>query len=805
MNDEEYRRFFIAGSGFEPFPYQVRLACSEPFSQFLDAPTGSGKTLAVLGAWLWRRHGREDAPVSMPRRLVYCLPLRSLAGQTLEQARTFLKGTGLSSRVKAYSLMGGSKEEEWILHPEDECVIVGTQDMLLSRALNRGYAQSRFAWPRAFGLLNNDCLWVYDEVQLMSSGLETSAQLHGLRERFGTAVPCSSIWMSATMEPQWLNTPDFHPDSKRTLTIDAEDRQISDMSRRLEAVKTLNRIGLEEDRSIEHAELARMVLDAHTPGGKTLVVLNTVDRARKLFEALRKAVKKRGDLQAELVLAHSCFRPLDRETVVRSITGSAASSDGMIVVSTQVVEAGIDMTCQTLFTELAPWSSIVQRLGRCNRYGEVEKAQAFWIDLTEEQCAPYEPSQMKQAREILTGLEGISVSPSELAAAVMPPVPSSCFVLRARDLLDMFDTSPDLAGDDTDVSRFIREGETLDASIFWREFESNEAHLQQQPDRNELCTLPLAELVSWLKEKAVKAWAWDHVDGVWKIAAGNGLRPGSIVMLQTASGGYSPETGWDSSIKEPVVPLIEEDNPVQLEGAGEESFLRGENGRWVTLDEHSANVMKAADSICHSLGRDFSQRYAGVLRKASFLHDAGKASTVFQNALTGQDNAVPPEANRLWAKSGVPAGKTRYKRRYFRHELAGAMIFLRDGPKEVLSGFGRIEADLIIYLIASHHGRIRTSIRPMPGEEGPDDERRFACGVWDGDEIPALTLANDVFIPAARIDLESMEIGSQGDTSWIERMGRLRDSLELGPFRLACLEAVLRAADARASISERGE
>ncbi len=77
--------------------------------------------------------------------------------------------------------MGGVDTEEWHLAPEEPAILIGTQDMLLSRALNRGYAASRFHWPIDFGLLNNDCLWVFDEPQLMANGLSTSAQLAGLR------------------------------------------------------------------------------------------------------------------------------------------------------------------------------------------------------------------------------------------------------------------------------------------------------------------------------------------------------------------------------------------------------------------------------------------------------------------------------------------------------------------------------------------------------------------------------------------------------------------------------------------------
>jgi CRISPR-associated endonuclease/helicase Cas3 len=71
--------------------------------------------------------------------------------------------------------MGGEDGGDWDLYPECEAVLLGTQDMLLSRALNRGYASGRSRWPIEFGLLTNDCLWVMDEVQLFGSGLATTA------------------------------------------------------------------------------------------------------------------------------------------------------------------------------------------------------------------------------------------------------------------------------------------------------------------------------------------------------------------------------------------------------------------------------------------------------------------------------------------------------------------------------------------------------------------------------------------------------------------------------------------------------
>jgi CRISPR-associated endonuclease/helicase Cas3 len=118
--------------------------------------------------------------------------MRTLVEQTRGNVRLWLQrlqaSFGLHDRVEndglrrlsghsPVILMAGEDNGEWDLYPEREAILIGTQDMLLSRALNRGYGMSRYRWPMHFGLLNNDCLWIYDEVQLMGSGVPTTAQL----------------------------------------------------------------------------------------------------------------------------------------------------------------------------------------------------------------------------------------------------------------------------------------------------------------------------------------------------------------------------------------------------------------------------------------------------------------------------------------------------------------------------------------------------------------------------------------------------------------------------------------------------
>ncbi|MGH9630783.1 MAG: CRISPR-associated helicase/endonuclease Cas3, partial [Bryobacteraceae bacterium] len=112
---------------------------------------------------------------------------------------------------------------------------------------------------------------------------------------------------------------------------------------------------------------------------------------------------------------------------------------------------------------------------------------------------------------------------------------------------------------------------------------------------------------------------------------------------------------------------------------------------------------------------------------------------------------------------------------------------------------------LIAYVVAAHHGKVRLSIRSMPGEKAPGEpDRRFARGVWDGDTLPALDLGSGVQAPALKLNLECIQLGSDagGRPSWAEQVLALRDDPGMGPFRLASLEAVLRAADRRASQKE---
>lgn len=780
----DFRALFELATGYSPYAYQVELAAAEPPPDILRVPTGSGKTQALLVSWMHQRLVRERGP----RRLVYALPMRSLVEQTVTVASQLRSRIGLAdAKLPIHVLMGGEEQDaDWRRSPELPQIIVGTIDMLLSRALNRGYAESRFAWPIAFGLLHNDCRWVFDEVQLMGPARATSAQLDGLRRKHGTIASCETVWVSATVDEEALRTVD-RPQLGATIALPASDRE-GTLAKRLNAPKTLERVDVADVKaSAVPRVIAEEVMRRHAPASRTLIVLNTVDRAQQTARELWKRVATREDNLA-VILLHSRFRPPDRLEHMVDATDPPGSA-GVIVVATQVVEAGVDMTSSLLVTETAPFSSIVQRLGRLNRAGELASATILWLDSGElpvgargaGAAAPYGVGDLNATREALLSRVGEDLSPAALEALDVFEQDDDPTVLRRHDLLDLFDTTPDLSGTDVDVAPFIREDDERSVSVFFRATSDTQAEPTKEPApaRDELVSVPLGEF----GERVL--WRFDHVEGLWTRIRAREVRPGGTLMLDAAEGGYEPTLGWSRASRTPVVPLPPAVGALEPESFGSDRLSEGLEPQ--ELSDHLRDTEEEATALVDAQELDARERTAVI--DAAALHDIGKAHPVFQQTLRAAMGLAESDT-RLWAKSGRRGG--RHGRLHLRHELASALSLL------AVDGHPPSSDDpLTPYLVAAHHGKVRLSIRPAPDERPPSGAgsgARFALGILDGDRLPSVETPRGR-LPATTIDLACMELGA--DRSWTAAALVLRD--ELGPFRLALLEALVRVADWRAS------
>lgn len=765
-----------------PYEYQHRLA-AEGLPDLLSVPTGCGKTAAVVLGWLFRRrfHPDETVRAATPHWLVYVLPQRVLVEQTEEVVNEWLVNAGIE--VRCHVVMGGQRGRTWRDDLDRDAILVGTQDMLLSRALNRGYGDTYKMWPIDFGLLHAGCHWVMDEIQLMGPGLPTTRQLHGLRSLLGAATPGGSTWMSATVNEATLRTVDC-PEIASRLDLDAADRA-GPLARRLDAGKTIRRLDIAGKRYAP--DLAAAIAAVQRPGRRTLVVLNTVDRAREVWEGLA----LRGDIPA--VLVHSRFRPLDRKRQVAAAL-APPGEQGTIVVSTQVLEAGVDLSAEVLVTEAAPWPSIVQRAGRCNRDGMVEDATLFWVEPPGP--APYPEADVAASIAILSELEGASTSPDQMAARVASTTQVTHPVLRRRDLVELFDTLPDLSGNDIDVTRFVRDADDRTVEVAWRPLGNARPGTRSLPAREERCPAPIGEVKKWVGDS--DAWRFDHIEEDWVRCRSDDVRPGMVIVADVGAGGYRSDTGWSRTSTDPVEPVDVDAPPGDCELAADSGTIGRK--RWVSLADHSADVAAEVERLLQTLDPptvSSDMRVAAV--RAGQLHDIGKAHPTFEASLeklvTDEHRDRAAAAGPPWAKSASTAA-LRHDPRHFRHELVSALVLLGDGAG-ALDGYD--ESDLVVFLVAAHHGWVRLGVRSLP-DESERPGAAVVLGVVDGDHVPAIDLG-DLTILASRIDLSVIQLGTgaDGSPSWSRRMLALRDRHDLGPFRLGFLEALVRIADGRAS------
>jgi len=911
--------FRQATGGCTPHPYQERLAIEgETISRLLTVPTGLGKTAAAVLSWLWRRRFADESfRKQTPRRLVYCLPMRVLVEQTFAETVRWLDRLGLlageatwgnagnggfpthSSRLAQYKpdpaderpvgwarqhgdqgtkriavhlLMGGEERTDWALWPERDAILIGTQDMLLSRALNRGYAARRPRWPMEFGLLNNDCLWVFDEVQLMGPGLATGLQLEAFRSEeidgtryFGAERRCVSWYMSATASRRLLTTREWLTSEGDKRSVDFEFElspaerkdKLSVLGQRRLATKQLEcqptwslEDALEDadaaDRIVSrHQVMMRALADAPQElPRRTLIVCNTVDRARAIHAALAERLSE--DAENTLVLLHSRFRPPDRIHQQDRLKDKLDPNIGQIVVATQVVEAGVDLSSAVLWSEIAPLPSVIQRLGRLNRAGEFGhdgQTKCGWTPVavllgvplpsppakqTKEETEkhekkvlgaylPYERSECEAAAQALQKV--LDASPGHLETE-LGSVPDSvmqppAYSLQRHELLDFFDTDSNLSLGYTDVSPFVRGIDPkTDIYVVWREWEGDVPPFDFDVGRHEICQVPIWKVIG---KDGLNTWwrgyVWQGRERGWQPATRDNLLPGATLLLPTSAGGYADALGWtgdqDSQVSDCYQPPS---RPT------DEDLLSNLERGWQSIESHTTDVQSCWNTIRELLGLDKGE-LSTAIDETILWHDYGKSVRRWQAAT----RLLACKAGLVWPREIAPIGKfsmsespglsglsgaslywaIRNLRRSFapklRHEVASALALRHYHRRD--SSDPTIHELLAEYLVMAHHGHIRKTLR----DELPRDPRRIrrgpeeVRGIREGTTVSGFSINGRELPTTEAISIACRRMGRSpnGEEGWTRTVLRLLD--HFGPFRLAYYEALVRAADCRAS------
>ena len=342
--DSQFQAMF--GKGFVPFEFQRKVAehLLSGRNVILQAPTGAGKTKAALFPYLLAQ--QENIP--FPRKLLYTTPMRVLA-KNFHTDFGKESPIGQQTSLKAEIQTGENQDDRQFRSD----LIFTTIDQVLSSFLNIPYALGLRQGNVNAGAVVGAYL-VFDEFHLFDPDTSLGTVIEMLKMLNGVTP---FLLMTATFSEVLLKRLSEYFNAEVVPVTEAELEQIpSQQGKRREYQVSEGTL----------SENVATIIEQHQE--RSIIICNTVARAQEMYQSLQDN-PHRG--KTEVLLLHSRFLKQHRkakEDMIRCRFKRDAAPDNVILIATQVIEVGLDITCENLHTEIAPASAILQRAGRCARF-----------------------------------------------------------------------------------------------------------------------------------------------------------------------------------------------------------------------------------------------------------------------------------------------------------------------------------------------------------------------------------------------------------------------------------------------------
>lgn len=376
----------------------------------VDLPTGSGKTDLIV-IWLialaWYGHNRKEAkPIS--RRLVWVVNRRVLVQQVHLMVEELRKAINENSSAETEELKCGLRklhgfddanvlnivqlrgqrldDREWSLAPTQAQLIIGTVDQIGSRLLFQGYGQGKWSRPLQAALLGIDSWVCIDEAHLVPAFAVTLRQIREHILKPSIDVPDSISDMFGNL-PSWFTelsaTPGLcEPRHGNPFRLDPAKGEESDnaIAPRITA-RTMRRViwkPLTDQKKLVGvlAEEA-MQIAKESPAQAVAVFCRKATDAEKVA----KAIGKKQNFPGRVLLVTGRLRGYERDRLehderfrrFKTPHGKAMADDAppSFLVGTSAAEVGLDADASAIVCDFADLITLVQRLGRLDRRGEL--------------------------------------------------------------------------------------------------------------------------------------------------------------------------------------------------------------------------------------------------------------------------------------------------------------------------------------------------------------------------------------------------------------------------------------------------
>lgn len=306
----------------------------------LELPTGYGKTLTALSTAL------TAIGEGLCQRIIYVAPYISILSQA---AAEISDATGLETLMHHHlaaleNLPGISNRriEETAVDTWLAPVVATTYNQFFHAFFPRRGQHTM----RLKGLQNS--FVIIDEPQIIAS--TSWVPFLAMMEAAARELNCRLLFVTATLPETEGGLFTLKP-----VSLGREE-------------PLFNRYRVESIGCLDESELALTAVREYREKGATAVILNTIQDAALLYECIQEMFTE--DEKMNLHFLSGRLTPLHKRAQLRIIKKMMDKKQPALVISTQVLEAGVDLSFPVLFRALPLLPSVIQAAGRCNRHGE---------------------------------------------------------------------------------------------------------------------------------------------------------------------------------------------------------------------------------------------------------------------------------------------------------------------------------------------------------------------------------------------------------------------------------------------------
>lgn len=367
---ENHLEGFVAKHSIDTLRCDISQHCRDKAQQgkgiyTLTVPTGGGKTLASL------RFALHHAAKHHMERIIYAIPFTSIIDQNADVVRRILEPHGVEggSVVLEHHSNLTPEEENWktkmLVENWDAPVIYTTNVQMLETLFGAGTRGARRMHQLANALL------IFDEIQTLPVNcihLFCNA-INFLVEQCGaTVVLCTATQPLLDRVAQ----------SKGALRIPADKEIMPDVGALFADLKRVEVLNRRKPGGWSYQEAATLALEEAENAGSCLVIVNTKKSAQTLFQLCR----SQSGIPVYHLSTNMC--PAHRRTILEKVRQRLDAKEPVLCISTQLIEAGVDVDFGAVIRSVAGLDSIAQAAGRCNRNGLREMGYVHVVNLSEE-------------------------------------------------------------------------------------------------------------------------------------------------------------------------------------------------------------------------------------------------------------------------------------------------------------------------------------------------------------------------------------------------------------------------------------